>query len=399
MKKSWIQTLTTFIILFTITTALYMYTSGYRLNKDEEVAGNLKITGMIGAKSIPEGANIYVNDQLISATNTTIPALEPGKYTLKIVKSGFVPWSKEVEVFAELVTDITAVLISQSPRLEPLTNTGAKAPSISPTLSKVAFFSKDENSPGVWVIPLIDGSLNIFRANAENVLLDTTLRAYSDGNRIEWSPDEKSILVTIDQPADALNPAADTLTNINSQYFLVTLGTNAVEEILDPALTREEWNKQTAVKREAFLAQIDIPDNMKVESLKESTIWAPDNKKFLYEKINGEITEYRVFNMEKPLPIGEKIDTLVFTTGINELKPVISWYSDSYHLILTEDYSEDTNRGAISLIRIDGSNKTEIYSNTLHSDMVYSAPGGDKLIITTSFKSGDQTDLYTLGIR
>jgi hypothetical protein len=35
----------------------------------------------------------------------------------------------------------------------------------------------------------------------------------------------------------------------------------------------------------------------------------------------------------------------------------------------------------------------------LYSDRAFSTPGGDKIIILTSFKSGDQTDLYTVSIR
>ena len=61
--------------------------------------------------------------------------------------------------------------------------------------------------------------------------------------------------------------------------------------------------------------------------------------------------------------------------------------------------TEEKNRGTISIIRIDGTNKTEIYNNTMYSDNVYSGPGGDKLIMLTTFKSTGATNLYTLGIR
>ena len=30
---------------------------------------------------------------------------------------------------------------------------------------------------------------------------------------------------------------------------------------------------------------------------------------------------------------------------------------------------------------------------------VFAVPSGDKIIVLTSFKSGEQTDLYTVGIR
>ena len=390
MTKNWIQTTLTIIILFGITTMLYLYTSGYRLNRsssEEEL--NVKVTGMIGAKSIPEGANIYVNGELMNATDATVPALEPGKYELKIAKNGFVPWAKEVEVYKELVTDITAVLISQSPRLEPLTNTGARFPTISPTLSKLAFFSKDAASPGVWVIPLEDSRLSLFRSNAENVLEDTFYNIYSNGKNIEWSPDERQLLIEI----------AGSTEEAPSQYYIVDLTTNTALVTYTPDIIRQEWVEELTQKREDFIVSIDIPEEMAVIAIHEDTVWAPDNKKFLYKREVEDRIEYRVYNMEKPIPVGEKKDTLVFTTLKSDVQPEVTWYSDSFHLILVENYSIENARGIVNMIRIDGTNKTEVYNSALFSDQVYSAPGGDKLIIVTSFKSGDQTDLYTLGIR
>ena len=122
-------------------------------------------------------------------------------------------------------------------------------------------------------------------------------------------------------------------------------------------------------------------------------------KKFLYTKQNGDKLEYWVYNFEIPLPVGEKANSLVMTLDANSPQPKINWYTDSFHLILVEGNVEEEKKGVVSLIRIDGSNKSEIYNNTLYSDKAFSTPGGDKVIILTSFKSGDQTDLYTVSIR
>ncbi len=103
--------------------------------------------------------------------------------------------------------------------------------------------------------------------------------------------------------------------------------------------------------------------------------------------------------LEKPLPVGENIETMVFEKNTSEVQPEVTWYSDSFHLILTEGAIEETKIGTISLIRIDGTNKVEIYGQSLHSPKVYSVPSGDKVIILTSFKSDEKTDLYTVSIR
>ena len=104
-------------------------------------------TGMIGVKSIPDRASVYIDGKIRTATDDTVAGIAPGYHELKIVKKGFHEWSKTIEVFEQLVTDITAVLVSQSPRLEPLTNTGAKYPSVSPSLTKLAYFSTDSENP------------------------------------------------------------------------------------------------------------------------------------------------------------------------------------------------------------------------------------------------------------
>lgn len=121
-----LETFLTVIIIMGITTVLFLYTSGYRLSKGKEKPIDLSKTGMVSAKSIPDGASVYLDGKITTATNDTIPGVKPGIHNLRIVKKGFVEWQKDIEVFEQLVTDMTAVLVSQSPRLEPLTNTGGK---------------------------------------------------------------------------------------------------------------------------------------------------------------------------------------------------------------------------------------------------------------------------------
>ncbi len=382
-NRNWFQTLITLILLLGITTLIFLYTSGYRIERDEEEAVNLATTGMVSAKSIPESASVFLDDELITATNDTIAGLEPGTHELRIVKKGYEEWSKEIEVFEALVTDITAVLVSQSPMFEPLTNTGASNPSASPSLNQLAYFSKDQENPGVWIIPINQGGLNLFRVNPSVVLEDTKFNKYSDGKSITWSPDEKQLLVE---------------TN-DGVYYSVDLETNTAQSVTTSEEIVKEWNLKLRKKREDFVTKLDIPDNFRDLALSDEVLWSPDEKKFLFTQQYGDTLQYKVYNMEKPLPVGEKVETVVFEKNAGEPQPEITWYSDSFHLILTEGNILEDNWGTISLVRIDGSNKVEIYSQSLHSPLVYSVPSGDKIIILTTFKSGDQTDLYTVGIR
>jgi hypothetical protein len=223
----------------------------------------------------------------------------------------------------------------------------------------------------------------LFRSNPYVVLEDVSSNFYSRGKSVEWSPDEDVLLVE-DQ---------------NSKFFVVDLDTSVAEATSTPDLIRAEWKEELLEKRTDFIESLDIPEDMRSVAINEGTLWAPDEKKFLYTTIHEDTLEYRIYNMEKPIPIGEKVETIAFITNADDPQPKVSWYADSFHLILAEGNIVEENKGKISLIRIDGTNKTEIYNNTMHSDMVFSSPDGDKIVMLTSFKSEGQTDLYTIGIR
>lgn len=383
-KIRFLDTFLTAVIIIGITTVLFLYTSGYRLSKGKENTIDLSKTGMVSAKSIPDGASVYLDKKLTTATNDTISGVTPGIHNLRIVKKGFVEWQKDIEVFEQLVTDITAVLVSQSPRLEPLTNTGAKYPAISHTLGKLAYFSSDDEKPGIRIIPMTGGNaLNLFRSDTTLAIQDTATIKYSQGTSIEWSPDEKQLLVE----------------GQKGIFYIINLDTNTAQTTNVPQTIRQGWMDTLIKRRTDLIDKIELPENIKQLALSPKSIWSPDDKKFLYTAQVGNKLEYRIYNMEKPLPVGETSETTAYTTDTSAPQPKISWYTDSYHLIMVEGDTQKDQRGIISLIRIDGTNKTEIYNNTLFSDLVYSVPGGDKVIIVTSFKSNAQTNLYTIAIR
>ncbi len=381
--KDILQTILSLALIAGVTTALYLYTSGYRLQKSLTNTIDLAQTGMINAKSVPDSAGVYLDGKTITATDNTISGVQPGKHVLKISKKGFVEWSKDIEVFPELVTDITAVLVSQSPRLEPLTNTGARNPVISRSLSKLAYFSYDPNDPGIYIIPLSGINVSLFRSNPNLAIKDTRISKYSAGKSLEWSPDEANLLVQ----------------GANDIYYLIDLQKNTAQTTASPEIVRQTWQEVIMKKRRDMMEKLLVPNDIKTLALEPEADWAPDDKKFLIRLTNSDKYIYKVYNLEKPLPVGEKEENILFETKITDPQPRLSWFPDSFHIILTEGDIKTTSRGVISLIRIDGTNKTEIYSNTLLSDNVYSTRDGDKIIILTSFKSGNQTDLYTIGIR
>jgi len=381
MKKyNWAQTIVTIIVLLGSTTAIFLYTNGYRLEQQKTKKFDLTRTGMVSAKSVPEGASVYLDGILITATNDSIPGIEPGEKTLKIIKKGFVPWEKKLAIYEELVTDITAVLITQSPRIEPITNTGAYNPSVSPSLSKLAYFSKEATTSGINILSLSNG---FFGGNTDTILKDTRAIKYSEGLSIVWSYDETKLLVEMP----------------NDIWYLVDLQTKSAQTTNIPENMIITWKQEFVKKRADFINNAKAEERVKELAKSNDIQWSPDEKKFLkVEEINGNLV-YKVYNLEDPLPVSEKLETTVFTLNKNLPQPKISWYTDSYHLILVEGDVNKDKKGSISFIRIDGTNKTEIYNNTLFSDKVYATSSGDKVVIVTSFKSNGEPDLYTVSIR
>lgn len=404
MKKRYLlKGILTTLAVFVASGFLYLYTAGYRLEKKMEKPVDLSITGMINAKSIPEGATVYLDGNMVTATDSSIGGVAPGKYQLRIVKNGFVTWEKNIEVFPELVTDITAILVSKTPRIEPLTQTGARNPAMSPSLNAIAFFSQDKEKPGVRVLPLTSNRLNIFSSNPTSVLEDTPYTKFSEGQEVIWSPDEKQLLIK----------------EREDSYYLVDLETKMAKSATDWHMIKNEWEKQLLEKKKALLEKAELDENVKNNAINQMALWSPDGKKFLYSQENsiGQI-EYRVYNMENPLPVGEKEDTLVLAKDHGDTQPIFSWFADSFHLIMVEEEPNEENselvetdseamnsmklderKGTVSLIRIDGTNKTGIYSGRIYSENVFSSPLGDKIILLTSFRADDQTDLYAISIR
>ncbi|MBI4091511.1 PEGA domain-containing protein, partial [candidate division WWE3 bacterium] len=294
MKSIW-WTLLSLLILGGVTTGVYLYSTGYRVDvKKREVTS----TGMIAIKSIPDGAQVYLEGLLTTATNGTITSVTPGTHHLKVVKNGFVSWEKEVEVFEQLVTDITAVLISKTPRLEPLTSEGARSPVTSPSLTKIAYFTKDGTSPGVWIFPLgTNFQVNLFKSTPDVVLKDTARIIYSNGEQIEWSPDEREIMVKMNEKS----------------YFLVNFQTKVTESTSSAEPTRRRWGNEVLKKREIFLASLGLSKEMQEIALDSETIWSPDEKKFLYKVQEDGMIHYKVEDLEKPLPVGEKTNYTTFS--------------------------------------------------------------------------------------
>jgi hypothetical protein len=123
------------LVLLAAAIAIF-YARGFKPDFKNRTIGR---TGLIVATSVPTGAQIYLDGRLTSATNDNITYLDPKTYKVKIEKDGYAAWEKDVEIKADLATEIIALLFPLAPEIKPLSITGATSPGLSQDGAKIAY--------------------------------------------------------------------------------------------------------------------------------------------------------------------------------------------------------------------------------------------------------------------
>ncbi|MFH2118360.1 MAG: PEGA domain-containing protein, partial [Candidatus Paceibacterota bacterium] len=133
-----LYTLVFFVVMVLSAFVAIQYAKGgLRFTKN---TGFQKETGLLNANSFPTGAEVYVDGELMTATDNTL-YLSPGEYSVEIRKEGFSPWKKSLVIKKELVTQTNAQLFPTTPSLSPLTLSGATNITTSPDGQKIIFYT------------------------------------------------------------------------------------------------------------------------------------------------------------------------------------------------------------------------------------------------------------------
>lgn len=128
MNRRLIITALTAVLLAAGTYTAIKFAKGYRPDfKSKEIKG----TGLLVVNSLPQGAQVFLNSKLTTATDDTLNLL-PGEYLIEIKKDGYIPWQKKLTIEAEVVTQANARLFPAVTSLKPLTFTGAHNATPSP---------------------------------------------------------------------------------------------------------------------------------------------------------------------------------------------------------------------------------------------------------------------------
>lgn len=380
MKPRILFFFSTAAILLATTIIVVLWAKGYQIDRE---TGKLEETGIILVKSYPDGARITLDGALKTATNATLTGVGPGLRAIKIEKDGYSVWEKRISVEPGLVTNISAVLIPLTPELKPLTSAGVRVLSLAPNRTQVAYLGENSGKSGVWLLSLTESPIiSRFGKGPELLLADTGQERFSAGEEILWSPKENALLIK-------MNPRG---------YYLITLNHTGVSRIdpLDSAeAVLETWEEERSQEILKRVRTKELSPQLIKIATDSATQWSPDEDKFLYTQTDeAGATHYYIQNLSKVIGVGEAEEYQPLTVSA-EAKQKVSWYTDSDHLLV----ADDQNR--ISLMGLDGTNSTQIYSGALASSLTFPNPDGTRIIIQTSFNVNEnaEANLYAIVLR
>jgi hypothetical protein len=408
--------------------------------------GFVQGTGLLVANSFPSGAEIYINSKLVSATDDTIN-LEPGSYDVEIIKDGFTPWKKQLQIERELVTQTNAQLFRKVASLTPLTSTGVQNISPSPDGQKIIFYTSSASAKtknGLYLLDLSNGLL----ANQREARQIAEEAPGFDLNTAQyiWSPENTEVILSSNNK--------DVLLDLSKKNVLTTLPDISFKkkQILS------EWESQLYLRERQFFDK--FPDEIiQIATQSAKNIYlSPDKKKILYtatasatipegispplparstqaEERNIKPGQLYVYDREedKNFPISvdqpatNSANKVLLASDLFDKDPKklsaspssflqlqasssaqtaknfaafysslystgIQWFPDSKHLFFT-------NQDKIYIIEYDNTNQTEVYSGPFSNNFVYPWPDGSKLLILTSFSANSPVNLYGIELK
>lgn len=386
MNKRFILTLATVLVLGLGGGVGILLTKGYTFSPQQrKVFG----TGILSATSMPDGASVYIDGHLITATNATIPSLTPKIYTVKIVKDGFISWEKQVEIKAGLVAEIKANLFPAIPTIYPMTYNGVIRPVLSPDGTKLAFLVPTQpDNPvrqkgGIWVWTMSSQPISFARSAEPHQIATSQPGLDFSSAELKFSPDSKQLLATLKEAKTD---------NVFLAYLLPVDSKTSANDLRDitPTLpsTLKEWEDDIKVKEESRILSIKDPMLQKTASASASLKWSPDETKFIYTSASYQATNFKLSPSPKEYKVIdlERNKEYVLPSALE-----ISWLPDSRHLILIQN-------DKIEVSDFDGSNIAEIYAGNFDKSYVFPWLDSSRLLIVSSHPTATASKPNLFGV-
>lgn len=430
-----------FLILLGTAFAIQYANGGLRISDGSIIQG----TGLLAANSFPAAAELLIDGKLITATDDTV-YLEPGDYDIEVIKNGYTPWKKKINIKEGIVVQTNATLFPKAPSLNTLTFSGASNVTPSPDGQKLIFYSNSNSSDrknGLYILELNNNPLSF--QNEPKQITDNSNNFNLTDAKFIWSPDSSEVML--------LSGNREVLLNISRM--------NTLDTLKDISFTKKqllsEWEQEMYLReRENYSKFPEEIISMATQSAKNVYV-SPDKERIIYTatqeftlledlvpaipsrssqpeertvSVNGiyvyDREEDRNFRVGTAVTPDQKSKALLANDLLDKKSPLIDastsafstlqasmsaetadnfnryhsslftdtlqWFPNSNHLIYVTD-------GNINLMEYDGTNHTTIYSGPFSNEFVYPWPNGDRLIISTSFSPDVPENLYAIELK
>lgn len=375
MSKKFLVSIATLVVIAIFAGIAIFFAKGYTFSpKERRIVG----TGIINITSEPDAASVFIDGHLTTATNATVSSLTPKSYTVRVVKEGFIPWEKSLEVKEGVVTEVKLTLFPAIPTIYPLTFTTVANPSLSPDGSKLAYVvpakqgdAAATKKSGVWVWTMVRNQPIAFVRSSEPHQIASNTTADFSKAQLKWSPDSKQVLATVG----------------NNNYLLESENMNDNPRDITPVLssTLKGWEDDVKAKDALLVESITDAKLKKIASDSAIVKWSPDETKFMVKKeaikegSKGLVEDMKVYDLED----GKEYNLPAAKSHI--------WLPESKHIVLVEE-------GTISVADFDGTNKAVIYAGNFLDNFVFPWPDSSRFVIINSLPTPTASEPNFYGV-
>jgi len=375
------------------------YARGYKFNFE---TFKFQPNGILVLKSEPDGASVYINGELKTATNANF-SIAPGTYDVEIKKDGYFSWYKRLTIEKEIVTQASISLFKSVPSLTPMTLSGATNAIISEDESKIVFSvlpgkNISADKVGLWTLDTF--SLPLGFNNSPKRITDGDM---SNATYI-FSPDAEELLLTVSNAVFLINTGSFT-----SQNQRVNIASRKDEIVAEWKIEKDNTN--LSLIKNVPMELIDI-----LSRKSSAFVFSPDDNMVVYtatgsatlssnliKSLPGASTQTQERNIRPGhtyiYDIKEDRNFLITDQPVtinNHDKSETSalrWMSSSKHLLWA-------GQNQIVIMDYDGTNKQTVYSGSYTMPSVFSFSNTTKLLILTNLGSTNSVpNLYTLTIK
>ena len=358
--------------------------------------------GILVLKSEPDGASVYINGELKTATNANL-SIAPGTYDVEVKKDGYFSWYKRLTIEKEIVTQAAVSLFKNAPSLSPTTLSGAVNVVMSEDGSKIVFSvlpskSITNDKTGLWTLDTFSLPLGFGSGPKRIADGDMTNATYA------FSSDSRQLLLTVSEGIFLIDTGSFTSqnqrVNVASREDEILAEWKAEKENTNQSLIRNLPPELADILSRKAAAFIFSPDDNMIAYTASGSATIPDN---LIKPLPGASSQTQERNIQSGrtyvYDIKEDRNFLITDQPVtisNSDKPEIPalrWMSSSKHLLWA-----GPNQAVI--MDYDGTNRQVVYSGSYVMPSVFPFSNTTKLLILTNLGSpASAANLYTLTVK